>query len=176
MNRLYLKVPRLEEMSYRQSLLSNPETMSYNKGYDIPIKNYNKENGCIDFSEHKWKSWFNSWINNEPLKYYAYIIRKEDDSPIGEVNLYYNEKKKWYDMGIVIEAKFRGLGYSVEALNLLVKYAFEKLDVDVLHNYFESHRETSKKTHEAAGFKVVKIQNEIYHYIITKEDYFKSIK
>ena len=32
--------------------------MSYNRGYDIPMKSYNKENGCIDFPKEQWKSWF----------------------------------------------------------------------------------------------------------------------
>ena len=32
--RLYLKLPTFKELSYRQKLLSDIETMSYNKGFD----------------------------------------------------------------------------------------------------------------------------------------------
>lgn len=35
---LTLHIPSLEELSYREKLLSQPETMAYNRGYDLPFE------------------------------------------------------------------------------------------------------------------------------------------
>ena len=48
MNRLELYVPTIEELDYRQKIMSDPETMSYNKGYDLDFDGYHKDTGCID--------------------------------------------------------------------------------------------------------------------------------
>ena len=37
MNRLELHVPTIEELDYRQRIMSDPKTMSYNKGYDLDL-------------------------------------------------------------------------------------------------------------------------------------------
>ena len=41
MNDLILHVPSFEELKYRQLILSQEDTMSYNKGYNLGIENYN---------------------------------------------------------------------------------------------------------------------------------------
>lgn len=92
-NRLQLRIPRFEELNYRKKLLSNSETMSYNKGYD-EADGYDKETGCIDFNEHSWSGWFSRWVNNTPDRYYAYIIKSDENIPIGEVALRYVDEKK----------------------------------------------------------------------------------
>ena len=41
MNELNLHVPSFEELEYRQKILSQEDTMSYNKEYNLGIENYN---------------------------------------------------------------------------------------------------------------------------------------
>lgn len=83
--RLYLYIPSFDDLWYRQRIMSDPDTMSYNKGYDLHIEGYDKTTGCIEFPECKWNSWYNKFIGRAPERYYAYIVRKEDNSFIGEV-------------------------------------------------------------------------------------------
>ena len=66
MNNIKLYVPKLEDYWYEQKLLSDPDTMSYNSGYDVSYDGYNYKTGCIDFPESKWE------IN---LKFPFYIFR-----------------------------------------------------------------------------------------------------
>lgn len=47
MSVISLHVPEYGELWYRQRLLADPNTMSYNNGHGV-------ENGCIDFPEEKW--------------------------------------------------------------------------------------------------------------------------
>ena len=41
--KLYLHIPSFEELDYRQKILSQPDTMSYNSGYKLGIENYNNK-------------------------------------------------------------------------------------------------------------------------------------
>ena len=47
MSNIYLKIPTIDELHYRQKWMMDPKTMEYNAGYDLDIKGYNKENGTI---------------------------------------------------------------------------------------------------------------------------------
>ena len=49
--------------------------------------------------------------------------------PDGIINLYTPEKD-WHDMGIVIYAPYRGRGYGVTALKLMLDHAFRELGVE----------------------------------------------
>lgn len=64
----------LEELTYRRDLLADPLTMSYNKGLNLGISEYDNSTGCIMFPETTWKNWYNYWMNQEPLRYYAYLV------------------------------------------------------------------------------------------------------
>ncbi len=44
---LYLHIPAYEELWYRQKIMQDPDTMSYNKGYDLNSHDCDKATGCI---------------------------------------------------------------------------------------------------------------------------------
>lgn len=75
-------------------------------------------------------------------------------------------------MGIVIEAQYRGKGYALEALQLLLRQAFEVMGADAVHNDFEKTRDAAVKTHFAAGFSEYKRENGILELIIRRNQYF----
>ena len=166
-----LYVPSLGELSYRQSILMQPETMDYNKWYELNFLGYHKDTGCIEFPKNQWLKWFAFWVNNKPISYYAYIVRETDGEFVGDVNLHYNAVHDWYDMGIVIESKYRGLGYSKQALCQLLKIAFEEYRAKAVHNNFESSRNRAYKLHIDAGFKMLDSKNNIIDLIIKKNDF-----
>jgi diamine N-acetyltransferase len=149
--------------------------MDYNKGYELKFPGYHKATGCINFPQEQWENWYGYWINNKPISYYAYIMRDLDKQFIGEVNLHYNSKHDWYDMGIVFEGKYRGQGYSKQALYLLLEIAFEKYSAKAVHNDFENTREKAYKLHIDAGFKIIRSSSDIVDLVILKSD-FTSIK
>ena len=43
MQNIFLKVPSIDELNYRQEWMNDPKTMSYNAGYDLELKGYDKE-------------------------------------------------------------------------------------------------------------------------------------
>lgn len=168
---LCLHVPDYEELWYRQRLMQDPDTMGYNKGYELNFTGYEKETGCIAFPEADWADWYAYFIGQEPRRFYAYIVRETDGAFIGEVNVHKNQSSSWYEMGIVLEAKYRGKGYAKEALRLLMRYAFERLNAEAVHNSFEEARAAAVKTHLSAGFTEYRRENGILELELTRERY-----
>ena len=51
-HKIRLYEPQFDDMWFRQMLLADPETMSYNHAWG----------GAIQFTKDKWKDWFNRWV------------------------------------------------------------------------------------------------------------------
>ena len=171
---LSLHIPACDELWYRQQLMQDPGTMSYNKGYDLNFAGYDKATGCIDFPREDWADWHAYFVGQEPKRFYAYIIRQSDGAFLGEVNVHRNEDAHWYEMGIVLEAKHRGRGYAADALGLLLRHAFEAMDADAVHNDFEETRTAAVRAHLSAGFSEYRRKNGILELLITREQYFRQ--
>lgn len=181
MKRIKLKVPKLEEMHYRQKWMQDPDTMSYNAGLEMNLLGYDYETGIIYKSDGEMKVWYNNWIGQEPNKFFAYIYEINKNIPIGEV-YFYNANEK-YKMGILIINEFRGKKYSKEALTELMKIAFEKYKISELTDSFPDDRINAIKLFKSCGFKESGNIEEIIKFgkkyisremIITKDMYFEN--
>ncbi|MDE6593894.1 MAG: GNAT family N-acetyltransferase [Oscillospiraceae bacterium] len=174
-----LHVPEYSELWYRRQLLADPDTMSYNKGCNISFEGYDKATGCIDFPEDKWQGWYRQWTGRTDVRFYAYIVL--DGKFIGEVNLHRDPDSDWYDdrfnMGIVIESHYRGNGYALTAMELLLERAFEEVGAASVHNEFESYRTAAAlRLHLNAGFSVDSDDGHITRLSITARQYFDREK
>lgn len=176
MEKLELYIPKLEELWFYQKMLSDPDTMSYNANWDVSYAGYHRDTGCIDFPLSEWADWYASWIGQEPERFYAYIKRSSDGAWIGNINFHYTPEKDWWDMGIVLYAPYRGQGYAVSALRLMLNHAFHVCGVSRIHNDFELARNevSAWKTHLSAGFRDVGTENGIRHMMITREEYLAA--
>ncbi len=174
MEKLELYVPKPEELWFRQQMMSDPETMSYNAGWDVSYNGYHEETGCVDFPKADWAEWYDCWIGHEPERFYAYIKRCSDGEWVGEINFHYTPEMDWWDMGIVIYAPYRGMGYSVTALRLMLDHAFQSCGVTRIHNNFEVARNeiSAWRAHLSAGFRETGMIDGFKEMIITREDYF----
>lgn len=177
MEQLELYVPKREDLWFRQRMMADPDTMGYNANWDVSYDGYHRDTGCIDFPEVQWTSWLEDWTDQAPERFYAYIRRSGDGAYLGEVNFHHNPERDWYDMGIVLHAPYRGMGYSVPALKLLLEEAFSVWNVNRLHNDFEVSRNevAAWKTHLSAGFRDVGILDGFRQMMITKEDYLTGM-
>ena len=152
MTKLALHVPEPGELAFRQKLLSDPATMSYNKGYELGFAGYHNDTGCIDFPEEVWAAWYARWVNAGPERFYAYLRQRETGEFLGEVSLHQTEGPGVYEMGIVLHSAQRGKGYSKEGIRLLLDYAFGELGAKKVTNCFEPTRKAALNIHKAVGF------------------------
>ena len=151
MKNIELYVPKLEDYWYEAKVESDPESMSYNAGYDVSYYGYHYDTGCIDFPESRWEEVYNKRIREN--RYFAYIKDNDINKYVGYVN-YQLVDEKW-ECGIVIEAKFRGKGYAKVALKLLCDEA-KNNGITELYDNFEIDRDNTLDLFKNVGFEVVK--------------------
>lgn len=171
MDDLELYVPKLEDLWFRRKMMADPETMSYNANWDVDYDGYHRESGCIDFPASAWAGWYENWVDNEPERFYAYIRRAADGAWLGEVSFRYVPEKDWWDMGIVLHAPYRGLGYSVPALRLMLDHAFRDCGVSRLYNEFEVTRPRALPVHLAVGFREMPVRGGMRRLMLTREEF-----
>lgn len=167
MDRLTLYLPGPEELAFRQALMADPATMSYNAPWSPP-------NGCLDFPRERWADWHARWVGQEPERFYAYLRREGDGAFVGEVDFHHTPEQNWWDMGILILARERGKGYGQQGLALLLDRAFRVNGIPRLHNCFEPVRFAALHIHQAAGFREVSTEDGVLHLLLTKEAYEKD--
>lgn len=113
---LKLYIPKLEDLWFREQLMSDKETMSYNEAWG----------GTIPFPKQKLESWYNYYIiNNENKRFYSYLLDGNINEYVGEVSYHYDDNLKVFICGIIILSKYRSKGYGTEGLNLLCDVALK---------------------------------------------------
>lgn len=165
-------IPKPEDLWFREKMLTDPATMSYNMGYE-PFPGYHADTGCIDFPKEKWENWHGWMMNHEPERFFAYVRRKEDGQWVGDVAYHHTPKKGWWDMELLIYAPYRGLGYGTPALTPLLDRAFQEEAITQIHNYFETSRKRARSAHLHAGFREVEQEQDVLHFIITREQWLR---
>lgn len=155
MKKISLYVPSLEDYWYEAKLQSDPDTMSYNAGYDVSYYGYHYDTGCIDFPECKWKETLEK--RKREKRFFAYIKDNELNEYVGYCNYHYNNNEDRYECGLVIESKYRGKGYSKEALKLLCDTAKAE-GIKSLYDNFEIDRGNTLNLFKNVGFKIIEEQ------------------
>lgn len=110
---LTLYEPALAELDFRQKLLADPETMSYNHAYG----------GTIDFPVERWPDWYARWLSR-PDRFYRYL-KNPEGAFVGEAAYRLDAEQGIYLCDVLILAAYRGRGYGAEGLDLLCAAAGE---------------------------------------------------
>lgn len=169
MKNLKLYLPKENELDFTKNLLSDPATMAYNKGYDLPFPGYDKETGTITHDQAYWEKWYELYFSNPSEYFYAYIYDKDLKAFVGDVNFHPSKLNDFTrDIGIVIKDEFRGQGYGKLGLKLLIKKAFSFDSIKALHNDFEKERAFALKIHEDLGFKIINESDGILYLELEK--------
>ena len=128
----------------------------------------------------------NSFIVNDES--WAIVLR-ENNKVIGSIKTSPDENRGRYYakyVSYVLSADYWGKGYMTEALNRIIKYVFEELNIDLLSAFHYPHNTRSKRVLERCGFQyetTIKQGQKIYDgqvfdtvcYSILAEDYFKRV-
>ena len=155
MRNISLYIPKLEDFWYEEKVESDPESMSYNAGYDVSYYGYHYDTGCIDFPKERWQFVLDRRIREN--RYFAYIKDNDINEYVGYVNYQYNSDENRYECGILIESIYRGKGYSKDALKLLCDVAKEN-GIKEMYDNFEIDRGNTLAIFKKVGFEVVEEQ------------------
>lgn len=71
MQGLKVYLPELEDLWFRERLMSDEETMSYNHHWG----------GTIAFPEERWPEWYRHWISDhQNQRFYRYLVNEKRNS------------------------------------------------------------------------------------------------
>ena len=101
--------PRVEDLWFRQAMMADPETMSYNNAWG----------GTIPFPREKWTDWYDCWVANPNNHFYRYIASGKSRSFVGEAAWHYDEELQIWLADIIISAKNRRQGFGLAGLQML---------------------------------------------------------
>lgn len=147
--------PSLEDMSFRQKLLADEETMAYNA----------KWGGTIEFPREEWEITYKRLINENDKNFYAYLYSNELKCFIGEIGYRYDDELKEFVTNILIHAKYRNKGYGTISLSMLCNVAKQK-GINVLADTIALDN-PSINIFLKQGFKEIYRTND---YILVKKD------
>ena len=109
---LELYKPHIEDLWFKEKMMSDEQTMAYNHAYG----------GTIPFPKEYWADWHDRWIiNHNNKRFYRYI--KENGTFIGEVAYHFDGERQIYIADVIIYAPYRGKGYGRNGLLLLCETA-----------------------------------------------------
>lgn len=109
--------PKIEDLWFRQKLMEDEETMSYNRAWG----------GTIPFPESEWKDWYDHWVlNDEGKRFYRYLKDSASGEFVGEVAWHLDGIRLIWIAGVIIDAEYRGRGYGKEGLRLLCESAEDR--------------------------------------------------
>ena len=117
-------IPKLRDLWFRQLMLEDPDTMSYNHAWG----------GAIGFPEEEWQEWFSCWNPDarDPKHYYRYLTDGTGRF-LGEIAYHFSERQRGYMASVIVYAPYRGRGFGRAGLDLLCRVAAEN-GVDVLYD------------------------------------------
>lgn len=119
-----LTVPSMDDLWFRESMLADEDTMSYNHAWG----------GTIPFPKDRWDDWYDYWVvNNENERFYAFMVDSDTREFIGEIAYHLDRSVGRYMANVIVMSEFRGKGYGRIGLELLCRVA-KRNGVKVLYD------------------------------------------
>ena len=117
-------IPKLDDLWFRQMVMADEETMSYNHHWG----------GTIPFPKESWEDWYDYWVaNSDGKRFYRYLKDEVSDEFVGEIAYHYDEEQKIHIADVIVYAKFRGRGFGEQGLSLLCEAA-KTNGIDILYD------------------------------------------
>lgn len=110
--RVYIRPPCFEELSFIRALWADPETME-------PV------GGPHHLPEARAKTWFASMVDPGNLTNCYCLIFNQENIPIGEISFQrWNQRERSAELNIKVLAKYRSNGYGMDALRTFIAWFF----------------------------------------------------
>ena len=120
---LELIKPNYEQLTFRQSLLADKKTMSYNA----------KWGGTINFTQDRWESWYRTWVSCPDKRFYRYLYSPRDNAFVGEIAYNFDEEYQCYFCSVIVHSHYRHKGFGKAGLILLLQEA-KKAGISIIYD------------------------------------------
>jgi RimJ/RimL family protein N-acetyltransferase len=101
------------------------------------------------------KRWYESLLS-DPTRVQFMIVRLEDNIPVGTVGLFHiNYRDQDAEAGtLMVDPMLRGHAFAVEAVTMLIRYAFQVLNLRRLYIEILDHNRSAYRTALKIGFRL----------------------
>ena len=148
MTELYKPTP--DDLWFREALLADPQTMSYNAAWD----------GTIPFPEEDWLPWYREWLESpEDQRFYRYLYDPGLRAFVGEIAWHYDSEREMHICDVIIRAECRNRGFGSAGIRLLCEAA-EARGITALYDDIAAGN-PSWKLFLKNGFEIVSQDEEI---------------
>lgn len=108
--------PEPEELWFRESLMADEATMSFNHAWGGPTP----------FPKTKWAQWYHAWAEgSEYHRYYRYLLNQETGAYVGEISYHFDTQRNIHLCDVIVLAKYRNKGFGTKGIQLLCNAAKE---------------------------------------------------
>ena len=108
-----------------------------------PLTNLDESKDLIEF-----------YLNTMKYNNHRYILVSENDQKIGTIGFHnYNQETKTIEIGYDLQAAYNHQGYMTEALEAMITYLKETLDINHIHAVIYKDNQASIKLVTSFGFK-----------------------
>ena len=125
----------------------------------------------LPLSKVKQRKWYEKYLNDDTQQTFIIELKKEK-TPIGTVGLtnidYKNQKA---ELGILIDRSYQNKGLGKEALNLLIKFAFDEMNIRKIKALVFKENEPAIKLYKSCEF----IEEGILKKEVYKNGEFKDV-
>jgi len=132
-----------------------PEDLSFLEQIENDERLWHLSNTQTPFSKQLLKKYLeNSQRDIFDVKQLRLVIcQNETHLQFGFVDIYdFSPQHKRAGLGIILDTDFRGKGYAKEAINMVLNYGFDHLDLHQFFAYVELSNIKSRKLFETCGF------------------------
>ena len=141
------------EQIYLRAL--EPEDLSFLEQIENDEQLWHLSNTQTPFSKQILKEYLNNCHKDifEVKQLRLAICLNSNDEQFGFIDIYdFSPQHKRAGIGIIIDTTYRGNGYAKEAVNAVLKYGFNHLDLHQFFAYIEVENIQSIKLFESCGF------------------------
>ncbi|SFS74942.1 GNAT family N-acetyltransferase [Lutibacter maritimus] len=124
----------------------------------------------VPFSKHLLKQYINNAHQDiYEAKQYRFVICNSTNIPIGMIDLFdFNPQHNRVGIGILLLPQYENKGYATDALELVIDYAFQYLNIHQLYANITSENKKSIALFEKLNFKLVGTKKD---WIYTNKQY-----
>ena len=156
-NKIYIKNPNIEELSFVEKLWGN-------------INNMNNVGGVYKFPKEKWAMFYKKMVYPTDKKNFYCLVYNHNNEAVGEVSFHgYNSATKVARINVKIDYIHRRQGYAKEALSLLLEYYFWDFGGETIIDAVND--ESSSKLLDNLGFEVINKFKDKITYKIEKNNF-----
>jgi len=160
--KVYLRLPRVDELSFIRTLWGDPDTMA-------PV------GGPADFPETKAREWFARMVQpGDPSNCYC-LVYNQEDAPVGEVSFHgWDSDKQSANLNIKILSACRGQGYAKDALRAFLKFFFVGVAGRMMSDDVALTNQAGRQLLESVGFRKDDAVLDVCWMSMTRRMYFKE--